>query len=492
MPEIYTSIFKTLPVVTKKDMCALLNLDLARPNLSFSKEEINKAYRIRARQFHPDRQYLAPYPIPAATCTILMDDLSTCRDHLLNGKDDIIGASLSDNSMTDWLSYVLKMLKTLKNDSSDVTQSIVWYSRFSRSVFMMVALSTFSDGQLNLRYVNQLTPQMNHLRAMLATLDSDLIVSLLRMIQQYVNMDEFDEQNVRSEIQGLVSDELISREGLRVLVSAIHQAQAALKVELTDDLIWHIEHLLKFWPDFINRLPSWNHLSAILFITLLTTATSLPKYVNAVRVLAETILEQKGGIALTLSNPLLLLLSVALLPINLAIQLSAQLVWITAKVAFTIITNVFTLLLLPYNIVFAESCNTELLFALLNGVVALSLRLIVTCVLELADSVLFILTDTSSLSSWIDSFNHHLDELLKVFKPVSSYMPERDAEKNNGNDELVLVIADNEQSSTAAEQPPVLPFFAQASLHNNQDDFLQNIYNHIAKEDRMNDTALKA
>lgn len=480
MSDMYTSIFKTLPIVTKKDMCALMNLNLSRPNLLFSQAEINKAYRIRALQFHPDRQLLAAQTLPIELSNRLMDDLVRCREHLLKGEENIIGKSFAASATEDWLSQFLQALETLKQGDSNLAEQIVWFSRFSRTAVMMLALSTFSDGQLNMRYLNQFAPQLDVLRAMLGSLNRELIYSLLVMIQRFVAGGEFDEHNVFLGIQGLIPDDALSRQGMRTLTAAMHKARAELKKLLTDDFIWQIDLILNFWPDFLANLPSWSHLAATFFITMLITATSLPKYLNALRVFVAVILQQKGSIALVLSSPLLLLLGIGLLPINVALHVFSQLVWLGFNAAFTVLKSVLILLFMPYKMLFSESSQAELLFALLNALLDLSVRLIVTSTLELFDGLLFILSDRSLVSSWVEYFNHNLDELLKAVKPLSSASLNADSE--------IIINSDTHQPDVAlitAELPSVLPFFAAIPLHNKEDEFLQNIHRQIAQANRV-------
>lgn len=481
MPDPYGSIYETLPVITKKEMCALLNLDLARPNLFFSQAEIIRAYRIRARQFHPDRQYLAPRAIPEAICNLLMADLVRSRDHLLKGEDNIRGKSSPDNEIADWLTYVLATLNGIKDGSSDIVQTLTWMSRLSRSIFIIAALSTYSDGQLNLRYVNEFSPVFDVIRPLLYHVESIPIVTLLKRIQRFVHDAASEEQNIFIGLRELVSAEMITDAQLQQLSAAINGAREALHVELTDNLIGHVEHILKFWPHFIARLPSWGHLTAVLLITLLGTATSLPKYANALRVLTEVILQQKGSSALVIASPVLLLLAICLLPLNSLIQCTTQLFWLGAKAALTFLNNALALaaklMLLPYNLLFAEASNAELIFSLFNNVVNLSVRLLVTSMLETLDSTLFYLTDLSLLSSWVEGFNDYLDRLLVLLKPLSANPAE--------HGQQVILVNHYEQASKVRESDaaPILPFFSSSPLHNQEDNFLNTLLAQVAQFD---------
>lgn len=61
----YVSLFDRSQIITTRDMCELLNLDINRPHLNFSAAEIRKAYQKRVLRFHPDRQpHLSPRSQP--------------------------------------------------------------------------------------------------------------------------------------------------------------------------------------------------------------------------------------------------------------------------------------------------------------------------------------------------------------------------------------------------------------------------------------------
>ena len=91
MPSVYSSIFDGPTVITRKDLCELLNLDTSRVGLRFSSAEIKKAYHKRALRFHPDAQTRFHPSIPAEICNILMNDIVLAKDYMLNGEDNIPG-----------------------------------------------------------------------------------------------------------------------------------------------------------------------------------------------------------------------------------------------------------------------------------------------------------------------------------------------------------------------------------------------------------------
>jgi hypothetical protein len=75
----YTGLFETSTLIYKQQMCDLLNLD----RLNLTREEIERAYKKRARRFAPERQAQAVQPLPIELCNQLMADFSLAKRYLL-------------------------------------------------------------------------------------------------------------------------------------------------------------------------------------------------------------------------------------------------------------------------------------------------------------------------------------------------------------------------------------------------------------------------
>ena len=165
----YTSVFDGPTLITKKDLCDILNLDTSRPGLKFSQSEIQKAYKRRAVRFHPDKQLSQNPPIPTQICNILMNDIVLARDYMLRGEDNIPGKTFVENSKksfsanpSDWVDTVINVLNGIQAGTSAVSSTVPWLSRLSNNFLMILLLSTFSDGQLNFRYINIFSKELEN------------------------------------------------------------------------------------------------------------------------------------------------------------------------------------------------------------------------------------------------------------------------------------------------------------------------------------------
>lgn len=498
MPYNYSSIFDGPKIITKKDLCEILNLDTSRPNLLFSPQEIKAAYKKRAIRFHPDKQSQFDKPIPEKICNMLMNDITKARDHLLNGDDNIPGKAFQDanNFVTgDFADIAISTLNALKNGTSNLPELVGWLHLFSSEWLMMIFLSTYSDNQLNFRYINILSEPLSAIRPYLKNIDSSSVIHLLRQMKE--GLQSTDETNIDKAISELIDlfPNLISDEKKRSdLILAIKESSKELKNTLTDEFINQIEYILKFWPNLIATIPSWKHIAKVYFISLLFTATSLPKFFNAVKVISEIIIQQKGILPfVALALPLLLTTAI-ILPINIALQLSIQLAWLALKAAIQMIANGLQIVFASVNLLnllFSESNKsyTHDLFSLFEGNFNLFIRLTTNSVLETLNAVIFILSNYSPLTDTITEINEIFDKML------NSIRPEKELSQNNeSNLEKALVVWENKDEPQNKPQVEFqdstqnLGFFANAPLSNTKDVWLDSLLENIHPKEMQEQT----
>lgn len=496
----YSSIFDGPNIITKKDLCELLNLDISRPNLSFSAAEINKAYKIRALRVHPDAQKSRfKSPIPVEVCNLLMNDIVLARDYMLRGEDNIPGKAFKDNlasfEPTDWILTLTNMLRATKNGSTIVTETIDWIHFFSSSLLVLIPLSTYSDGQLNFRYINTFSKELATIRPFLEHIDGSSVAVFLLILRDYlISAEEINTEELLAHIREIspeLLDSLIEQKKLDDLLQAISEAGQELKLTLTDEFIDKVQYIVGFWPQLIADMPTWNNIMSVYFISTLFTATSLPKFFNALKVISEVILEHKGLGQFLLTLVPLVLLSALMLPINLAIQLTLPLAWITLKSSYQAVTNGFLILFSGINLLFSllpnsnKSTKNEA-FSLFEGSFNLMVRLTLNIAIETLDSIIFILSNHNLLSSAQESMNETFDYMLDSIRPEI-----KPIETINPYDEHSLVLADEQQEKPSGQtKEPVQQFglFPNAKFLNDADHWLNNLLERISEEQQNSET----
>ncbi len=500
MPSVYSSIFDGPTVITRKDLCELLNLDTSRVGLRFSSAEIKKAYHKRALRFHPDAQTRFHPSIPAEICNILMNDIVLAKDYMLNGEDNIPGKAFFENSQTfvvdtgNWVDTVISILDGIKAGTSATSYVVPWLSRFSNNFLMTLLLSTYSNGQLNFRFINTFSAQLEAMRPYVQDIDGSALAEFLRQIKDTLQTTEqLDAEAFVSRLKEILPQSLTENEKLDDLIAAIQGTGKELKELLTDDFIDHLQHIVHFWPNFVATVPSWKHITGVYFISLLFTATSLPKFFSATKTIMEVIWEQKGAVAMTLSALPLILTTALLLPLNVVIQLGIQFTWIALKVSLQLLFNGFKLLYSAVNTVrslFDEDISfAQQAFTLLESTINLTIRLSFNLVIEILDEMIFILSNHSILSSIQNGFNNLLDSMLNSLRPVNHELHEVAIQEEEQliyeQTQLVVVAESEEQTKEAAEAERVAQafgFFSEANLplHNMEDVWLEQLLGKLA------------
>ncbi len=484
MPTTYTSMFDAPSIITKKEMCALLNLDATRPGLTFSATEIKKAYYKRSLRFHPDKQSSYPHPIPEEICNVLMNDIALARDYLSNGEDNIPGKAFLSRAQqsftsetTDWLEFAIITLKAIETGSSNLSRVVPWISFLSRSYFITIALSTFSDGQLNFRYVNILADQLNSLKPIMSHIDGSSVVRILRSIKEGLQLTEQEEfadflQTLKPQLAQYIGDE----ERFEALISAIKDAREELSIMLTDNFINHIQRIITFLPNFIATVPSWKHILQVYFTSLIITSNSLPKFFNALTVIADVILKQKGALALALAALPLTVLTAMLLPINIAVQLSTQMGWIALKAIVNIVTNAIRLMSSTAALLYAGDFSYKNIFSIIEATFNLVIRTAITSTLEALNSAIFILTNQNLISPVLSQIDRFLDSVIHYLRPKTN-VHTNDAAADQSEYQLIPYDEEQQQQQDSAERSnqsarffahPVLPLFNDEDLWLNQ------------------------
>lgn len=431
----YTSIFDGATIITKKDLCKILNLDTSRPGLKFSPSEIQKAYKQRALRFHPDKQKNQKPSIPTEICNTLMNDIALARDYMLKGEDNIPGKVFIEKSREtftlnshDGIDRLIKALNGIQSGTQKLSSTILWLSRFSRNFFIILFLSTFSNNQLNLNMVNELSKELKTIRPFLKGIDAFVeaangayLARFLLRLKKVLESNEQDNTTIKKWLGEYLPQSITESKNFEQLLIAIKAARNELVKMLTKDFIGQLNHIVQFWIHFIATVPSWRHIIGVYFTSLLFTATSLPKYFNAVKIITEVIRNQKGTISFIMSLLPLLILSVALLPINIAIQLSFQLTWIALKACYEILVNGYQLLYSAMNMVrslFVKDIYfSQMMFNLLESTLNLTIRLAFNIAIEVLDEIIFIVTGQSLLGSFQNRVNEWLDATIHTCHP---------------------------------------------------------------------------
>lgn len=489
----YTSIFDGPTIITQKDLCELLNLDISRPGLKFSAIEIQKSYRMRALRFHPDTQKNKNPPIPAHVCNVLMNDIALARDYMLKGEDNIPGKAFLENSKKSfsmesngWADALISVLNGIQSSTSTISSVIPWMGRFSNNFFIILLLSTFSNNQLNFRYINVFSKELDAIRPYLKGIDGTSLARFLFQLKETLNAaEQMDIAAIITQLKEHLPEHLTTNKKFDDLLVAIQHTGKKLKEMLTDDFIDHLQHVVQFWPNFIVTVPSWGHIVGVYFISLLFTASSLPKYFSATKTVTEIIWEQKGVIGLILSTLPMLIFTVALLPLNIAIQLGIQFAWIALGAFLQILGNSIQLSYSVINIVRSLFSNdtsfSQSAFILFESLLNLTIRLAFNIVIEILDEMIFILTNQSMLSSFQNIFNNWLDSI------INSLRPKKIAE---GALTLVTTKQDKINESLGHEKPSqTFGFFdnGNAPLHNVEDNWLKQLLANLSAQQNQDD-----
>jgi hypothetical protein len=484
----YTSIFDGPTIITRKDLCGILNLDISRPGLKFSAIEIQKSFKQRLLRFHPDKQSAQNPPIPTDICNILMSDILQARDYMLKGEDNIPGKACVGNikksftmESNDWIDALISVLNWIQSETLAISSTIPWISRFSNNFFIILPLSTFSNNQLNFRYVNVFSKELDAIRPYLKDIDgSSLTIFLLQLKNALKSNEQVDIATIIKQLKGNLPEYLTENKKFDDLLAAIQGANKELKQILTNDFIGHLQHIVQFLISFIVTVPSWRHIVGVYFISLLFTASSVPRYFSATKTVTEVIWEQKGLIGLTLSSLPILILTAALLPLNIAIQLGIQFAWIAQRAFYQILVNSIKLLYSTINIaryLYRKDVSlSRSAFTLFESTLNITIRLAFNIAIEVLDTMIFVLTDQSMPNSFQRNFNNWLDSIINSLNPkIAEGLP------------LITANQDKIKEPLDHETPSqTFGFFdsGHAPFHNAEDIWLKQLLANLSVENQ--------
>ncbi len=446
----YKSIFETKTFITKADLCEILNLDPNRANLNFSASEIKKAYRKRTLRIHPDRQGQYDTPIPAEDCTILMSDAVLARDYLLNNEDNIPGSAFQENlhtnTLDDWFDICINTIKNIKSVTTSTFSSLNYFSYISNNFLVLFTLANYSDNKLNFRFINEYSDILNNIRPYIEKINGTALSEALKQIQlALTSIDDNELTLALDKLDEALPANITSNDKYNELKDAIKEARKDISEVLTDKVIANIKHVFDFWPNLIATMPSWRHIIGVYIHTMLFTAITFPKHINAVSEILKVILKQKGKLAFSLVVIPFILLNIAILPLKLLSQISLQALPISAKVLYRLISN---------------------------G-------------MQLIRSVIHLIKMIFSTTDY--AFNKIIDDLIAMIKPESiksnsDTIFNQSKQTETENEQPLVELYDENQSPQPQPQPsaPNPPaFFESKTFIANEDPWLEKILSDV-------------
>ncbi|MGC1182075.1 hypothetical protein [Legionella sp.] len=484
--SLYTSMFDDDVIITKTDLCRILNLDITRFNMEFSESEIQKAYKVRALRFHPDKQLHYEIQIPKPICNILINDITRAKDCLLNKQYDILYKEKSSNA---WIiNRAISAINLIKTDASSVEDLVDALNIISSNVGLIFVLSLFMDGQLNFRLINDINlflGDFSKIKFFMQIIRNNSVVTILQFLQKQLQCTgELDESLLREKLTGILSNDLPENSQFDLLISSIIDANQQLKKLLTEEFIDKIQNINTFWLQQLTNLnlPSWGQIMGVYFITLLLTANSIPKYFNALKVISEFIIQYKGINSFILIALPFYVFAALILPRIITLELMIQLTWITLKAVSQLLVDVYKLVSSAINL--TSPGNGEILkqggFVLFASLVNSFIRLSLEILIQTLDAVIFIITDTNQLDFVLENINLSLDSFIAYFRPVSlatgKLLP---IIKSNGDSESI-----SGRRHSYNESAQAFGFFTKSSLklHNNVDTWLNDLLTNLRLE----------
>jgi len=473
--KLYTSIFERQHIVTKRDLCAILHLDPGRPGLRFTAQEINTAYRARVRRLHSDRQARYTVQIDKSLATTLMDDVKRARDHLLKGEVNVPGKKLQKTAAPtqpkDVVAAIIAMLNSLKKNTPQIKITISLLSKLSNSLVAMFTLASYSDGRLNARLINVYSDTLNLIRPVVKHIDGSLFVALWKLLKQGLTVSRAP-QHIDSDIkaiEALVPAEIKAHKQYPELLELIKETHGVLTNLLDNTFISQVEHTLRFWPALLYKLPSFAHIISIDLMMMLMTATTIPKLINGNKEVFSLLYQQKGLAALLITGPFLLVLNIALLPVNLGLQVALAMLPIVISAIGKAIYNAME---------FTKAITTVNPAKAIESMAYLTVALVVNTVGNTLDAMCYYLTDTHPLAKLLEAFNTWLASKFAPSKPTQE---KGDAKKKQ------LVKVESEPTLIEDMPEPIASsqqtFFPGQKLFADTDPWLDEVLENCKKPD---------
>lgn len=459
MANSYISIFDRNKMITKKDLCEILNLDPSRPKLMFSKTEINKAYKKRLLRVHPDKQRNLEQPIPKKIALILTNDATRAKDYLLNGESNIPGKAFKENlninDLDSLFDFLVSSLKQIKPTTESIASLFTYLRYASNNFVVLILLSTYSDNHLNFRYINDISKALNIIRPFIKQVNGAAIANILRSLQKALISEDNDASEAAFDsLKQSLPDKIANNAKYDKLILEIKNISEDLKPILDDGFIYRTEIIFNFWPHFIATVPNWKHIIGIYFISMLFSATTLPKFINAYFDISNIVLKQKGKLAFGVFLLPSVLLTILLLPINIATHLTLQGAYLSSKVLYRVISNVFQAFITTCHLIKMALFDTNLSFReeaykLFEALINLSFRLFIISTLEIVDSFIYVFSGTSPLVELISSLHEKFDNFLLAIKPATKVKIKKELDEEAEQSPLIAI---NDKSEETAKQ----------------------------------------
>lgn len=411
----YHSIFTSDKLITKKDLCEMLNLNLARSELKFTKKEIMTAYKARALRVHPDRQYHYTPQIPSDIANQLTKDMLRAKDYMLENSDNIPGSAYHD---TDWIT---KIFSAMKANPSQLKEQLGSFTLLSNDFFITLYLAWHTDGKLNLSLLNDYAKELSVLRLALPTnSDYKMIGDVLHLLRDMVNgTGEINIDVLITKAQESLPAFQMNEAERAVLLAAIKDSRKELTELLNDETIDNLQRLIQFWGNFIVDAPRWRHIIGVYFVSLFFTASTVPQFYNALRLIQDLMKEHKQKSDFSLPVISLTLLSCLILPVNIALNAAGSLTSIALTASLQAVLQSIILAFSTLNILIAllpwtETTLSHAILDFAENAFELLIRITSNTLLEVMNSMLFIVTNTNHIAPYKEKMNAMFDGWLGI------------------------------------------------------------------------------
>lgn len=494
----YASLFSRKAFITKKDLCEVLNLNLTRPNLAFTEEEINKAYRKRMLDIHPDRQHRKPVEkqLPGTLFTLLAEETKTAKQHLLANQFPIPSTAFNQASSFETiktLSLLTNLIEIVLNDYNTLAATLPYARYFSKDLYVALFLANYYENHLSINFLNTLIPVLEPLRPSLEKTDEKQLSMLLIQIREALN--EASEQETITTLKKIFPllqlNEDASTKEFKQFSKAIINGKEPLKKLLSKDLIDNIAKPLHYWRHFILHTPTWPLILCTHFLLTACFSKSIPKFLIAFKELMSLILTHKGMFSFTLSLLPMLILTAIYLPVNIMVQtinqalkLSFQLSAQTYQALYLMLNaNIFLLSAIFSGDAFSPSelmtqNLKQQMTALIENSLVLMIKVPMTLFFNALDIGIYTFFDQVFFNRLLSDIHSELDAFICLIKS-----------KLNVNQE-----AKEEQKPLPLSQLSFINTSLTVPLFNTEDTWLNNIHNnvqaHLEQEEQTTSSSL--
>lgn len=451
----YISIFANGHVPSRLEMCQFLNLNTSRPNLEFTKEEINQAYKNRARIFHPDKLTFSK-----EIADLLMIDLRRARILLesnvvfnqeffeSNAADtsrwknvrweklipemqrvfsDVLSNDIELNPFLDFESNLNTWIEKL-GDEKYIWEVLNEFNLFIISTYrtfvLPLMLSSFSNNHLNFYSLAKsdlaITKVFSKLKETDLLFDMENGIKVLQEINQLLAQKN-QLQDLITKIKNIYPNFSFDTENDEKVGNFL------IRIELYNNILNLLVNQIEPSIELLGPKLSWELIFEVYFLTTFFTANNLVKYSLAFYDIASVIYMKKGKLAFSLIILPLFLLSLTLLPINLALYCLPKAISFFFNVLSTLYANLISLsssltklLLWPF---YQNYSAYETLIKLTQSTFDLTIRLSCYVVFTSLNTLVFYLTNSSMFADLLIYVNKEFDKMFGKVDPNALYNP---------------------------------------------------------------------